>query len=274
MAAALTRNSLQRSLLRRHSPHYLWGRTIKHSTPVPASAPKNAGHGHQLQQSKWCNRYPHTFSRRAKDLEDSATSFESSSLCSRASSSPSPSSPSKFGFVGWYLGMVQARPIVTKSLTSSFIYTAADLSSQTLVGESSEYDFVRTLRMAGYGMIVLGPSLHYWFNFASRVFPRRDFFSTIKKIVLGQLAYGPVMTAAFFSVNAGLQGESGSEIVARVKRDVVPTMVKGLMYWPICDFITFKFIPVHLQPVVSNSFSYVWTIYLTYVASFAKVDTS
>lgn len=42
-------------------------------------------------------------------------------------------------------------------------------------------------------------------------------------------------------------GESSSEIVARLKRDLVPTVVNGLMYWPICDFITFKFVPVHLQ---------------------------
>lgn len=35
--------------------------------------------------------------------------------------------------------------------------------------------------------------------------------------------------------------------MARLKRDLVPTAVNGLMYWPICDFITFKFVPVHLQ---------------------------
>lgn len=42
-------------------------------------------------------------------------------------------------------------------------------------------------------------------------------------------------------------GESGEEIVARLKRDLLPTMIKGVMYWPVCDFITFRFIPVHLQ---------------------------
>lgn len=42
-------------------------------------------------------------------------------------------------------------------------------------------------------------------------------------------------------------GESGSEIVGRLKRDLVPTLVRGVMYWPVCDFITFKFVPVHLQ---------------------------
>lgn len=121
-------------------------------------------------------------------------------------------------------------------------------------------------------------------------------------------------------------GESGEEIVARLKRDLLPTMFKGVMYWPVCDFITFRFIPVHLQvcdevlpcllshmffctllfswaevkllpvlmigrnwisltntffllvflwqPLVSNSFSYLWTIYLTYTASLEKAVTT
>ena len=42
-------------------------------------------------------------------------------------------------------------------------------------------------------------------------------------------------------------GESGAEIIARLKRDLLPTMLNGVMYWPVCDFITFRFVPVHLQ---------------------------
>lgn len=125
--------------------------------------------------------------------------------------------------------------------------------------------------MAGYGLVILGPSLHYWYNFMSRIFPKRDVFSTLKKIGLGQTLYGPAMTVVFFSVNAALQGESGSEIVARLRRDLLPTMTKGIMYWPLCDFVTFKFIPLHLQPLVVNSFSYLWTVYITYMASLDKV---
>lgn len=60
--------------------------------------------------------------------------------------------------------------------------------------------------MAGYGMIILGPSLHFWFNFVSKVFPKRDLLSTLKKMAMGQTLYGPVMTAVFFSTNARLQG--------------------------------------------------------------------
>lgn len=60
--------------------------------------------------------------------------------------------------------------------------------------------------MAGYGMIVLGPSLHFWFNFMSKVFPKRDLITTLKKMAMGQTVYGPFMTVVFLSVNARLQG--------------------------------------------------------------------
>lgn len=48
----------------------------------------------------------------------------SSGFCSSSSSS--------VGLVGWYLGMVKSRPVLTKGITSSLIYIAADLSSQVL----------------------------------------------------------------------------------------------------------------------------------------------
>ncbi|KAK7280274.1 hypothetical protein RJT34_25336 [Clitoria ternatea] len=214
------------------------------------------------------------FLRKPREYEITPSPF-SSSFCSSSSASATATSLSKVGFVGWYLGMIKSWPILTKSVTCALIYTAADLSSQTIVRESSEpYDFIRTLRMAGYGMIILGPSLHFWFNFVSKLFPRRDLFSTLKKMVMGQALYGPTMTVVFFSSNARLQGETGSEIIARLKRDLLPTLLSGVMYWPVCDFITFRFIPVHLQPLVSNSFSYLWTIYMTYMASLEKAHTA
>ncbi|XP_052191377.1 uncharacterized protein LOC127800668 [Diospyros lotus] len=201
-----------------------------------------------------------------------ATIFRSSFSSSAAAAV---SSSSKIGFVGWYLAMVKSRPILTKSATCALIYTAADFSSQTITQPSSEpYDYVRTLRMAGYGLIILGPSLHFWFNFMSKVLPNRDLITTLKKIVLGQTLYGPAMVSVFFSVNAVLQGENGAEIIARLKRDLLPTLMMGVMYWPVCDFVTFRFIPVHLQPLASNTCSYLWTIYTTYMASSEKARTS
>uniref|UniRef100_A0A2P2LGZ9 PXMP2/4 family protein 4-like n=1 Tax=Rhizophora mucronata TaxID=61149 RepID=A0A2P2LGZ9_RHIMU len=79
-----------------------------------------------------------------------------------------------------------------------------------MLPSSESYDFVRTLRMAGYGMVILGPSLHFWFNFVSKILPKKDLITTFKKILMGQTLYGPAMTAIFFSLNAFLQGEDNS----------------------------------------------------------------
>lgn len=60
--------------------------------------------------------------------------------------------------------------------------------------------------MAGYGMLIAGPTLHLWFNFLSKVLPKRDLLSTLKKMIVGQTVYGPIITTVFFSQNAAFQG--------------------------------------------------------------------
>ncbi|KAG6652573.1 PXMP2/4 family protein 4-like isoform X2 [Carya illinoinensis] len=255
MSAALRKNAGIHRLFQSHPITHLNGPT---RAPVLRT---------QTSRSRAYFRFP-VFPRRTRGYELSPSFFSS------PFSSSSSSSVSKVGFVGWYWGMVKSWPVLTKSVTSALIYAAADLSSQTLSLPSTEtFDFVRTLRMAGYGMLILGPSLHFWFNFMSKLFPKRDLFSTLKKMVMGQALYGPTMTAVFFSVNACFQGENIAEIVARLKRDLLPTMINGVMYWPVCDFVTFRFTPVHLQPLVTNSFSYLWTVYMTYKANLDKVST-
>ncbi|WCJ17927.1 Peroxisomal membrane 22 kDa (Mpv17/PMP22) family protein [Euphorbia peplus] len=256
------------SFLRNSGVHHLLRRTtISDISSDPATKMMAAFNRHQISHSRPYFRFSQYF---RKSSEVFPYIFPSS-----GSASSSWSGNVGGAFVGWYLGMIKTRPILTKSVTSSLIYVAADLSSQTIGRtESESYDFLRTLRMAGYGMLILGPSLHFWFNFVSKHFPKRDLITTFKKMVMGQTLYGPVMTVVFFSINARLQGENSDEIVARLKRDLLPTMLNGVMYWPLCDFITFRFTPVQLQPLVSNSFSYLWTVYMTYMASKEKADAT
>ncbi|GMP38507.1 hypothetical protein CsSME_00009724 [Camellia sinensis var. sinensis] len=78
----------------------------------------------QQQQSRVYARFPHSFCPKTRALERYSSTTFSSSFSSTVSSSP------KIGIVGWYLGMVKSRPILTKSITCAFIYTSADFSSQ------------------------------------------------------------------------------------------------------------------------------------------------
>lgn len=90
---------------------------------------------------------------------------------------------------------------------SRFVYLLCIIYIQRIsLPSSSSFDSIRTLRMASYGMLILGPSQHFWFNYMSKVFPKRDIVSTLKKLSLGQGVFGPSITAVFFSYNASLQG--------------------------------------------------------------------
>ncbi|TXG52519.1 hypothetical protein EZV62_021688 [Acer yangbiense] len=224
---------------------------------------------HVTEQWKYYSRSPFQL-RKIRNPKISS----SLNLSSHSHSYPSNSNSTKIGFLGWYLAKLHSHPLITKGVTTSLIYVAADLTSQMIASEyPGSIDLKRTLRMAAYGMLVLGPTQHFWFNSMSKVLPQRDTLTSLKKLFMGQAIFGPCITSVFFSYNAALQGENGAQIVARLKRDLLPTLVNGLLYWPICDFVTYKYIPVHLQPLVNSSCSYVWTIYLTYMASLTKVST-
>ncbi|KAK7380580.1 hypothetical protein VNO78_33094 [Psophocarpus tetragonolobus] len=193
-----------------------------------------------------------------------------------SSTSSYPSPPPKSGFVAWYLRLLDAYPIATKSATSSLVFAAADFTSQiiTLPSFPASYDLIRTFRMAIYGLLILGPLQHKWFNFLSNIIPKRDFLSTLKKILMGQVIFGPFINTIFFSYNGLFQGETGAEIIARLKRDLLPTLLGGAVFWPVCDFVTFRFVPVHLQPLLNSACAYVWTIYLTYMANQPRFSCS
>jgi protein Mpv17 len=62
------------------------------------------------------------------------------------------------------------------------------------------------MRMLAVGLLMSGPSLHLWFNLMSRTFPNPDIWSTVKKVSLGQLVFGPCFNTIFFSVNGYAQG--------------------------------------------------------------------
>ncbi|ANM70733.1 Peroxisomal membrane 22 kDa (Mpv17/PMP22) family protein [Arabidopsis thaliana] len=127
----------------------------------------------------------------------------SRNLTTKASSSSS----KQPAFLRWYLRKLESHPFMTKSITTSVIYMAADLTSQMITMEpTGSFDLIRTARMASFGLIFLGPSQHLWFSYLSKILPKRDVLTTFKKIMMGQVLFGPVSNTVFYSYNAALQG--------------------------------------------------------------------
>lgn len=120
MAAGFLRNAVKRQ----YSGDHLW-RIHSIADSIKAPVIRNQFPRQQQQPSKAFSRFPNSIYRKAKELD---FSVPSSILSSPFSSTAS--SVTKIGVVGWYLGMIKSRPILTKSITSALIYTVADFSSQ------------------------------------------------------------------------------------------------------------------------------------------------
>lgn len=91
----------------------------------------------------------------------------------RSMSSSSSSSKSSFSFVQWYEGHLQARPIPTKMVTGSILWSMGDAVAQivppaaagTLDLKTFQYDYVRTGRAFLFGFALHAPTSHAHFNF-------------------------------------------------------------------------------------------------------------
>lgn len=62
---------------------------------------------------------------------------------------------------------------------------------------SAPYDLKRTSRNAIYGLLILGPSQHLWFNFLSKILPKRRMPAILMKTFMSYL---------FFSYSGALKG--------------------------------------------------------------------
>ncbi|RVW40416.1 hypothetical protein CK203_090059 [Vitis vinifera] len=139
-----------------------------------------------------------------RNIRNSEISRPINLLSSRSFSSSS-SRSSKIGFLGWYLGMLETSPLITKSVTSSLIFAAADLTSQKIMCHlRALLTLLGHYVMTGYGLLILGPSQHLWFNFVAKSPTKARCDHYPEENNHGQAIFGPCINSVFFSVNAAL----------------------------------------------------------------------
>ena len=77
------------------------------------------------------------------------------------------------GFVEWYEGHLQNRPIATKMVTGSILWSLGDAVAQTVPAAAAgtfdlatfKYDWMRTGRAFAFGFVLHAPASHAHFNF-------------------------------------------------------------------------------------------------------------
>lgn len=120
--------------------------------------------------------------------------------------------------------------------------------------------------MGSFGLVFYGPYQHYWYKALESFFPMKNAAHFLTKVTLNQLLLAPVVLGVVFSWNLVLQGQAG-DIVPKIKRDLVPSMINGWKFWVPAASINFWLIPLPQQVLYMSCCGVLWTAYLSFSSS-------
>jgi protein Mpv17 len=178
-----------------------------------------------------------------------------------------------------------SNPLLNAALTSGGLSLAGDVVAQLLAahyapapapakrgwfGKSAPppppppaFDAVRAARMFGFGFLFYGPYQHWWYRALDGVLPGRSTGAFLGKVAANQLLLAPVVLAAVFSWTLGLTGRA-RDVPAKIKADLVPTMVNGWKFWVPVAAANFYAVPLESRVLFMSAAGVVWTAYLSH----------
>ena len=180
-----------------------------------------------------------------------------------------------------YTDALITAPLATNMVTSATLAVLSDFISQKLASSSREddstYDIPRSLWMIPYGAVISGYILYYWFGLLATLFPdaRFSLLEMVKKLVVNQLVLSPALASFFFlfliftrtAPFVRMTGEKWAAYKKKMAADLLPTLVRGNIYWPVVQTINFQFLPPKLTVFWTNLCFVFWTTYLCLVGN-------
>ena len=134
--------------------------------------------------------------------------------------STSTTSSSRGGFVAWYEGHLSRRPVLTKMVTGSLLWSIGDAVAQVVPDMAAgnpkqDYDYSRTGRAFLYGFALHAPLSHLHFNFLEWMTVKGGFKGlqiTVFKTAMEQFVYWSwISNGLYHGAMGAMQGKTLEE---------------------------------------------------------------
>ena len=154
--------------------------------------------------------------------------------------------------------------LIFNSVSCVCIHAVGDCLEQNLIERCAiPYDYSRTVKFAATG-IFSGSSDHCWYYLLDRSFPGVKSRSVIIKVTLDQFFYTAFEIICFFIIYNLIDGKGFEGGVAELKGKFLEVLTVSYIFWPILQFINFKFVPLSLRVIYSEVMSLIWCMYLSW----------
>ena len=190
-------------------------------------------------------------------------------------------------FVSWYMGCLSAFPVCTKSMTTGGIGLIGDTLAQfveekmrsqqsgTPVQFFQRYDRRRGVANTVDGFIVMGPLLHFAYNFLEWLVPvsgaatgMAATIAAITQVLIDDFIFDAFFVGIMFFTTGLGEGYSFRSICKQVRTDFVGTVktswTTSILLMPI-EFVLFRFFPLSVRVLGMNLIDIVWEGMVSYL---------
>eukprot|EP00193_Tetraselmis_chui_P012852 CAMPEP_0177795858 /NCGR_PEP_ID=MMETSP0491_2-20121128/26466_1 /TAXON_ID=63592 /ORGANISM="Tetraselmis chuii, Strain PLY429" /LENGTH=221 /DNA_ID=CAMNT_0019318735 /DNA_START=340 /DNA_END=1005 /DNA_ORIENTATION=- len=173
----------------------------------------------------------------------------------------------KTGIAGlWaaYLMALDSSPVIAKSLTSACLNGFGDIMSQLFI-EKNPFDWKRLFKFTAIGLLLVGPTLHFWYLSLSRIVTLQGTAGAALRLALDQLAFAPTFIVAFFSTLCCFE-LNPAKIAPMLRQEWWPAVITNWQLWVPFQFLNFRLVPQNLQVLFANMVALVWNTYLSFAS--------
>ncbi|XP_022152060.1 protein sym-1 [Momordica charantia] len=170
-----------------------------------------------------------------------------------------------WSFLSWYLALLAKYPVLVKSVTSGILNGLGDLICQLVFEKSPSADLKRTFRFSLLGLALVGPALHYWYLYLSKLVTMPGASGAFLRLLLDQFIFTPVFLGAFLTGLVTLEGRP-SHVIPKLQQEWFSSVVANWKLWIPFQFFNFRFVPQQFQVLAANVLALAWNVILSFKA--------
>ncbi|KAF4359970.1 hypothetical protein F8388_004477 [Cannabis sativa] len=170
-----------------------------------------------------------------------------------------------WSFLSWYLGLLAKYPVATKAVTSALLTLVGDLICQIAIDQVPSLDLKRTFLFTLLGLVLVGPTLHFWYFFLSKSVTLQGGSGALLRLLLDQFLFSPIFIGVFLSTLVTLEGRP-EQVVPKLQQEWFSAVVANWQLWIPFQFLNFRFVPQQFQVLAANFIALVWNVILSFKA--------
>uniref|UniRef100_A0A803LT87 Uncharacterized protein n=1 Tax=Chenopodium quinoa TaxID=63459 RepID=A0A803LT87_CHEQI len=167
--------------------------------------------------------------------------------------------------MSWYMDLLLKSPVLTKAVTSALLNFVGDLICQLAIDKVPTPDYKRTSMFTFLGLVLVGPTLHYWYLYLSKLVTLPGASGAFLRLILDQFIFAPIFIGTFLSTLITLEGRP-SQVAPKLKQEWVSSVIANWKLWIPFQFLNFRFVPQQFQVLASNFVAVIWNVILSYKA--------